>query len=98
MSILVIIFPLILGVAAVIYFGGPSTRGALWGVTACSVLSLTVILAIYHLAVLKPLLNHPRIIVPMEGLFFAFLFSTPFTLVGWAQEARGLFRRKDSLR
>jgi hypothetical protein len=93
MSILVIIFPLILGIGAVIYAGAPKTRRGLWGITACCLISLSFILMLYHLPLLAALLGSYAGLLLMEGLFFAFLFSLPFVLLGWSGKVLGRVRR-----
>jgi hypothetical protein len=91
MSILVILFPLLLGIVGSLYWGSPETRKGLWGVTACSVVSLILILAIYNLPFFKFLYNEKGLLL-LEGLFFALLFSAPFMLLGWVKELLGKFR------
>jgi hypothetical protein len=87
MSILVIIFPLVLGIAGVIYAGSPETRRGLWGITAGCLLSLMFILMLYNLPHLAGLLDSYTGLMLMQGLFFVFLISLPFVLVGWSKEA-----------
>lgn len=87
MSILVIVFPLMLGIAGSLYWGSPETRKGLWAVTACSFVSLILILALYNLPLFR-FLGDEKGLLLLEGLFFALLFSAPFTLLGWAKELR----------
>jgi hypothetical protein len=87
MSILVIIFPLVLGIAGIIYAGSPETRRGLWGVTACCLFSLIFILMLYNLPYLARLLDSYAGLMLLQGLFFVLLFSLPFVLLGWSKEA-----------
>ncbi len=91
MSILVIIFPLVLGIAGAFYRGSPRTRRGLWGVTACSAASLILILSMYHLPFLK-LLGDEWGLLLLEGLFFMLLVCAPFALLGWSKELLGKAR------
>jgi hypothetical protein len=86
MSILVIIFPLVLGIGGVIYAGSPKTRRGLWSITACCLFSLIFILMLYNLPLLATLLDSYAGLMVMQGLFFAFLFPLPFVLLGWSKE------------
>jgi hypothetical protein len=94
MSILVIIFPLVLGITGVIYAGSPETRRGLWSITAGCLFSLMFILMLYNLPQLAGLLDSHTGLMLMQGLFFVFLISLPFVLVGWSKEAfAGIGRR-----
>jgi hypothetical protein len=86
MSILVIVFPLVLGIAGVIYRGSPKTRKALLSITVCCLASLILILMIYNHHVFSGLLASEVGLLMMEGLFFVFLFLLPFVLWGWSRE------------
>jgi hypothetical protein len=94
MSILVIIFPLLLGIAGVIYKGCPKTRRALLSITVCSLASLILILMIYNLHVFSDLLAAEAGLLVIEGLVFVFLFSLPFVLWGWSREVVGEVTRR----